>query len=479
MTRVHNKYVESIWEDLSGEPRPDVVIMNSCLWDVSRYGPTSMSKYKTNLEKTFREATESIPPECLFIWNTALPVANKIRGGFLLPELDFLCSTLRLDVLEGNFYAKELAGIYGLDVLDLHYFFRYQLHRRAPDGVHWNHQAHRRITNLILTHVANAWGLDPPRHVDELSRGLPPADEERQVVKAPSPLPDALGFIDFDKPAPGSSTKPKQRSKSIPAALGRMPEEESKTLASSATSSNSSSSINLVGKPSASADDKSQQKKLEQSRPKSADGHLMSSGSLAKSDQNHPISLDDFLNSTRTKPSSTEGRPSSADGRHNSTGKLSNSSSESRPSRPSSAESRPITQTSNQPGLLGSPPKHMPITSVAPRQRQKTRWAPYTHKSKNNNVNKPPPVPVGECYNGPANLNNFSAFQNINLNQVVDVSVPPPNFNMGFQGPPFGYPQPHMQGQVQADMEWRRQQRMNRMMHERGMEFNWFGFNWG
>ncbi len=35
--RCYNAYVESILADLCQEPRPDVVIMNSCLWDISRY----------------------------------------------------------------------------------------------------------------------------------------------------------------------------------------------------------------------------------------------------------------------------------------------------------------------------------------------------------------------------------------------------------------------------------------------------------
>ena len=32
------------------------------------------------------------------------------------------------------------------------------------DGVHWDMTAHRRMTNLILSHVALAWKTKPPRH---------------------------------------------------------------------------------------------------------------------------------------------------------------------------------------------------------------------------------------------------------------------------------------------------------------------------
>ena len=37
VTRCYNSYMESILADLSKEPRPDVVLLNSCLWDISRY----------------------------------------------------------------------------------------------------------------------------------------------------------------------------------------------------------------------------------------------------------------------------------------------------------------------------------------------------------------------------------------------------------------------------------------------------------
>ncbi|XP_022080751.1 PC-esterase domain-containing protein 1A-like [Acanthaster planci] len=226
VTRAYNKYVETIFIDLAKEPKPDVVLMNSCLWDISRYGPNSMKAYKTNLEKTFYRMQKTLEPDCLFLWNTALPVANKIRGGFLLPELEFLSETLRLDVMEGNFYAKELASAFDFDVLDLHFYFRFQLHRRVADGVHWNHQAHRRMSNLILSHISEAWGLSVPRRLEAWHQ--PPSVPPQSPVvfditetnfhtdialsappQAPRARRNSLGddwgnvnqFIDFDKVA--------------------------------------------------------------------------------------------------------------------------------------------------------------------------------------------------------------------------------------------------------------------------------------
>ncbi len=127
-------------------------------------------------------------------------------GGFLIPELNFMKETLRLDVLEANFFARQVgkpeqsvcpfllhwkreikiscplvlvldinnmkkksfhctsqvAQDYGCDVLDLHYFFRNKTEMRVGDGVHWNALAHRKITNIILAHVSKAWGVKLP-----------------------------------------------------------------------------------------------------------------------------------------------------------------------------------------------------------------------------------------------------------------------------------------------------------------------------
>ncbi len=37
VTRSYNQYMETILKDIAEGPSPDVVIMNSCLWDISRY----------------------------------------------------------------------------------------------------------------------------------------------------------------------------------------------------------------------------------------------------------------------------------------------------------------------------------------------------------------------------------------------------------------------------------------------------------
>lgn len=73
--------------------------------------------------------------------------------------------TLRNDVIEANFYGAMLADAYGLDVLDLHFLFRFSLQHRMNDGVHWNALAHRQISCLLLARVAQAWGVELPNPV--------------------------------------------------------------------------------------------------------------------------------------------------------------------------------------------------------------------------------------------------------------------------------------------------------------------------
>uniref|UniRef100_A0A8C0J2W3 Family with sequence similarity 113 n=1 Tax=Chelonoidis abingdonii TaxID=106734 RepID=A0A8C0J2W3_CHEAB len=159
ITRIYSDYMESILADFQAGPQPDVVIINSCLWDVSRYGAKSMMEYRVNLEKAFNRLDKVLPHTCLLVWNMTMPVGHKIIGGFLIPEVR---QTLPHKVIEGNFYGAVLASTHHFDVLDLHYYFRFDERQRSRDGVHWNRAVHRRVTHLLLAHVADAWGVEIP-----------------------------------------------------------------------------------------------------------------------------------------------------------------------------------------------------------------------------------------------------------------------------------------------------------------------------
>ncbi|XP_041039992.1 PC-esterase domain-containing protein 1A [Carcharodon carcharias] len=162
LTRIYSNYVESVLADFQGGPQPDVIIVNSCVWDISRYGSNSTERYRENLDKFFTRLKQVLLPECLVIWNMAMPLGKKIKGGFLIPELQYLETTLRCDVIEANFYSALLAAAHGFDVVDLHFQFRSELQHRAPDGIHWSQVVHRQITIRLLQHIADAWGVALP-----------------------------------------------------------------------------------------------------------------------------------------------------------------------------------------------------------------------------------------------------------------------------------------------------------------------------
>ncbi|XP_045921826.1 PC-esterase domain-containing protein 1A-like isoform X1 [Micropterus dolomieu] len=160
LTRIYSPYMESILEDFRQGLKPDVIIISSCVWDITRYGVGCIEQYKENLHKFFGQITTIVHHDCFILWSLAMPLGKKIKGGFLVPEVSHLGPTLRYDIIEANFYSSRLADAYGLDVLDLHFHFRPHLQHRMPDGVHWDALAHRHISNLLLQHVAEAWGVD-------------------------------------------------------------------------------------------------------------------------------------------------------------------------------------------------------------------------------------------------------------------------------------------------------------------------------
>uniref|UniRef100_A0A3P9B730 Family with sequence similarity 113 n=1 Tax=Maylandia zebra TaxID=106582 RepID=A0A3P9B730_9CICH len=160
VTRIYSRHMKSILEDFRHGLKPDVVFVNSCVWDISRYSCSWVDDYKENLHRFFDELREALPEETLVVWNLTMPLGERIKGGFLVPE--HKAPQLRYDVIEANFYSGTLADAYGMDVLDLHFQFRFSLHHRMKDGVHWNAVAHRKITSLLLQHAAEAWGVILP-----------------------------------------------------------------------------------------------------------------------------------------------------------------------------------------------------------------------------------------------------------------------------------------------------------------------------
>ncbi|KAE8628716.1 hypothetical protein XENTR_v10000194 [Xenopus tropicalis] len=158
LTRAYSDYMESILSDFKADQKPDVLIINSCIWDVNRYNDIQLKEYKSNLQTLFRRLHEVLTPESLIIWNMTMP------AGFRDTEMpEYVRYNIRWDVIDGNFYGATFANLYDLDVVDMHYHFRLELPHRCKDAVHWNQIAHRKSTQILLTHIAKAWGVEVPR----------------------------------------------------------------------------------------------------------------------------------------------------------------------------------------------------------------------------------------------------------------------------------------------------------------------------
>lgn len=192
ITRVYDKYVEKICNRLiSGRFEPDVVILNSCLWDLTRYGndESVFEWYKYNLHRLINHL-DKLPKKTLIIWNTTLPLAKDIKGGFLIPECKDLCKTLRFDILEANYCSAQIFDAYGFDVVDMNFVMRNKMNTcRQGDGIHWDNRGHRMMTNMLLSHIAKAWNKE--LSITPIERLLENSDLVDDVTDHSPPLRDA------------------------------------------------------------------------------------------------------------------------------------------------------------------------------------------------------------------------------------------------------------------------------------------------
>ena len=161
VTRCFNEHMESILNELK-TLNPDVIIMNSCLWDIHHYGPKSLHQYNENLPKLLRAVLERLPSLSLFVWNGALPLGQKCKGGFLKPG--FLSLPME-DIIAANMFAwRHISQTPKCVFLDLFSDLQKDLvnFTQAQDGIHWGMKAHRKISNLILEQIARAWEKEVP-----------------------------------------------------------------------------------------------------------------------------------------------------------------------------------------------------------------------------------------------------------------------------------------------------------------------------
>jgi len=141
----------------------DLIIMNSLLWDVNRWGPNGIDEYKKNLAKLLARVKTVLAPDGMFIWLTAQPGSPELNSQAMETSgLEFQKTTTRFNVIQANFYTAHEVANAGFEVIDLHYYFLLQTFRRNRDGIHWSPEANRYVTNLLLTHISLANSIPLP-----------------------------------------------------------------------------------------------------------------------------------------------------------------------------------------------------------------------------------------------------------------------------------------------------------------------------
>ena len=155
VTRCFSDYLEDLLRNYPKQwgSYPDLIVMNSALWDINRWGGRGIEMFRENMQDLIELFQSVLPMRTQMIWMTTPPISVDIRGGFQLPHLDFQRHSMRFNVMESNVFAANLVAAAGYDVLDMHYYCKDIIFRRAAgDGIHWNPDAVRYQSNILLTH---------------------------------------------------------------------------------------------------------------------------------------------------------------------------------------------------------------------------------------------------------------------------------------------------------------------------------------
>ncbi|XP_046658443.1 PC-esterase domain-containing protein 1A-like [Homalodisca vitripennis] len=204
ISRCYNSHIEELFCSIGDGTRsaPNVIVINSCLWDINRWGPNGVPEYKDNMVRLMRLMSRNLPKDCLVIWTTALPIAPHVQGGLIIKQIEFMEPLLRFEVMEANTFARELVVSHGFDVLDNHYHTRMQMHRRAKDGIHYLPIPVRLMTNLLLTHIALSWGIELPGNIRSVLLDKAIAMDCKPSRQTPLKVPNYKILSQFNKHSP-------------------------------------------------------------------------------------------------------------------------------------------------------------------------------------------------------------------------------------------------------------------------------------
>lgn len=228
ITRVCNDYVLDVLRQLEDSP-PDILVINSALWDLHRYGRWAGEMYQDNvrraasrLEDIMTEAYRKGSRRRLLVWSMSMPVSSRSRSGFVGADYE---GTVGGGVVAANQTAKAVMRRHGAEVVDFYQLFEGQVHHRVKDGVHWDAVAHRRVTNYLLLLIANhLYGRDHLKSIKakKILAGSPISDtpiavpKRRPWLRSSPSSPSAFLFTPADSQCSKENDKNSDNRKDAP-----------------------------------------------------------------------------------------------------------------------------------------------------------------------------------------------------------------------------------------------------------------------
>lgn len=179
-----NGDTQELLDALTSDHFPDVLLVNSLFWDVSKYGDRSIIDSETKMKRFIgfennlhkfikyfenREAQicktgekSQLRNPCLKIWRSTMPISETANTEPLTGTKSNMVKLVE-EISHTNYWAEQIIQSYNWDIIDAQFWFRQNyIEHRSDDGIHWNAKAHRWLTNIILTHIAIEWGIGLP-----------------------------------------------------------------------------------------------------------------------------------------------------------------------------------------------------------------------------------------------------------------------------------------------------------------------------
>ncbi|KAE9419702.1 hypothetical protein Angca_005812, partial [Angiostrongylus cantonensis] len=139
---------------------PDVLLINSCLWDITRLANAIMwSSRLSKISFFINKVITLLPIDYLDTWIIGLPFLTDCA--LLQTSQVYLKAVFRMLVVDANFRASQLFRAAGYDVLDLAFYMRNQAlySYRSKDGIHWDSVGTRIMTQLVIGHLVRSWNI--------------------------------------------------------------------------------------------------------------------------------------------------------------------------------------------------------------------------------------------------------------------------------------------------------------------------------